>query len=189
MDRVTTTTPDGRQPFFENSQRGRVFGAEVFLRFHPFERLSGFASYTLMRSERADAGSAFRLFDRDQTHILAAAFRYELGRGWELGATLRYTSGTPYTPVVSSTYDATNDVYVPRLGRAMSARNPAFSRLDLRVQKTWTFSAWSLAAYLDVQNVLNAENPEGFAYSYDYRNRQGVRGLPILPIVGLRGEL
>lgn len=189
MDRVTTTTPDGVEPFFVNSQRGRVFGAEVLLRFRPFERLSGFASYTLMRSERGDAGAGLRLFDRDQTHILAAAGSLQLGRGWEVGATLRYTSGTPYTPVASSTYDATNDVYVPRLGRAMSARNPPFSRIDLRVQKTWTFSRWSLAAYLDVQNVLNAENREGFAYSYDYRNRDGVRGLPILPILGLRGEL
>ena len=71
----------------------------------------------------------------------------------------------------------------------MSARNPPFSRIDLRIQKTWTFSRWSLAAYLDVQNVLNAPNREGFAYSYDYRERQGARGLPILPILGLRGEL
>ena len=189
MDRVTTTTPDGREPFFVNAQRGRIFGGEVFCRFNPEGRLSGFVSYTLMRSERGTDGSAFRLFDRDQTHILAAAGSYKLGRGWELGATLRYTSGTPYTPVASTSFDATNDVYVPRLGRAMSARNPAFSRLDLRVQKTWTFTKWSLAVYLDVQNVLNAENREGFAYSYDYRNRNGVRGLPILPILGIRGEL
>lgn len=189
MDRITTTTRDGQAPFFDNSQRGRVFGAEALLRFHPTERLSGFASYTLMRSERADAGAAFRLFDRDQTHILALAASYRLGGGWELGVTFRYTSGTPYTPVASSSYDATNDVYVPRLGAAMSARNPAFNRLDLRVQKTWTFSRWSLAVYLDMQNVWNAENREGFSYSYDYRQRQGVRGLPILPILGLRGEL
>ena len=71
----------------------------------------------------------------------------------------------------------------------MSARNPPFSRVDLRIQKTWTFAQWSLAAYLDVQNALNAPNREGFSYSYDYRERQGARGLPILPILGLRGEL
>ena len=39
------------------------------------------------------------------------------------------------------------------------------------------------------QNALNSPNREGFAYSYDYRERQGARGLPILPILGLRGEL
>jgi TonB family protein len=189
MDRITTTTPGGEAPFFVNGQRGRVYGGELLLRVRPAGPFSGFLSYTLMRSERADDGEPFRLFNRDQTHILSASGVYRLGRGWEVGATVRYTSGTPYTPVVASTYDAANDVYLPRLGRAMSERNPAFTRIDTRVQKTWTFTKWSLAVYLDVQNVLNAENREGFTYSYDYRQREGVRGLPILPILGIRGEL
>jgi Carboxypeptidase regulatory-like domain/TonB-dependent Receptor Plug Domain len=190
IDGAVTSTPDGRAPFFVNSQTGRVFGGELMLRVKPTGRFFGFVSYTLMRSERRDTeDSPWRLFDRDQTHILNASGAYRLGRGWELGATVRYTSGTPYTPVTSSTYDATADVYSPRIGRPMSARNPAFSRVDLRVQKTWTFSKWSLAAYLDVQNVLNSPNREGFSYSYDYRERTGARGLPILPIIGLRGEL
>ncbi|HVH47875.1 MAG TPA: TonB-dependent receptor [Labilithrix sp.] len=189
IDGAVTGTPGGRPPFFDNAQEGRIFGGELMLRMRPRGRFFGFVSYTLMRSERRDEGQSWRLFDRDQTHILGATGVYRLGRGWEIGATVRYTSGTPYTPVTSSTYDATSDVYSPRLGRPMSARNPAFSRVDLRVQKTWTFAKWSLAAYLDVQNALNAPNREGFAYSYDYRERQGARGLPILPILGLRGEL
>jgi TonB family protein len=189
IDGVVVGTPDGRAPFFTNSQDGRIFGGELLLRVRPAGRFFGFLSYTLMRSERREEGQAWRLFDRDQPHIVNATAVYRLGRGWEVGASVRYTSGTPYTPVTSATYDATTDVYSPRLGRAMSARNPAFSRLDLRVQKTWTFARWSLAVYLDVQNTLNSPNREGFDYSYDYRQRQGDRGLPILPILGLRGEL
>ncbi len=189
IDDVVTATPGGRPPFFVNGQEGRVFGGEAMVRLAPGGRFFGFVSYTLMRSERRSAGEAWRLFDRDQPHILNATGVYRLGRGWEASATVRYTSGTPYTPVASSTYDATADVYSPRLGRPMSARNPAFSRVDLRVQKTWTFTRWSLAAYLDVQNALNAPNREGFNYRYDYSERQGARGLPLLPIIGLRGEL
>lgn len=189
IDGAVAGTPGGVAPFFENSQEGRIFGGETMLRLSPRSRFFGFLSYTLMRSERRDAGQPWRLFDRDQTHILAATGVYRLGRGWEAGATLRYTSGSPYTPVTSSTYDASTDVYSPRSGKPLSERNPAFSRLDLRIQKTWTFSRWSLAAYLDVQNVLDEPNREGFSYSYDYRERQGARGLPILPILGLRGEL
>lgn len=190
IDGIVTNTPDGRAPFFVNAQEGRIFGGEFMLRVRPVGRFFGFLSYTLMRSERRDVVSgAWRLFDRDQPHIVNATWTYRLGRGWEIGASIRYTSGTPYTPVTSATYDANTDTYAARLGRPMSARNPAFSRIDLRVQKTWTFGSWSLAAYLDVQNVLNSPNREGFAYSYDYRSRDGVRGLPILPIIGLRGEL
>jgi hypothetical protein len=184
------TTPDGRAPYFINTQDGRVFGGELSLRVKPAGgRFYGFLAYTLMRSERRDAGQGWRLFDRDQTHVLAASGVVRLGRGWEVGATFRYTSGVPYTPVVSSTYEATTDTYLPRLGTPMSARNPPWSRLDLRAQKTWTFSKWSLALYLDVQNALNSPNREGFSYSYDYTQRQGARGLPILPILGVRGEL
>jgi hypothetical protein len=189
IDGVVTGTPEGRAPFFTNNRDGRIVGGELFLRVRPAGPFFGFLSYTLMRSERRDEGEPWRLFDRDQPHIVTATGVYRLGRGWEVGAAVRYTSGTPYTPVVSATYDSTTDVYSPRLGRPMSQRNPAFSRIDLRVQKTWTFSSWSFAVYLDVQNVLNAPNREGFDYSYDYRQRAGSRGLPILPILGLRGEL
>ncbi len=189
VDNVVTATPEGQAPFFTNDQEGRIFGGELLLRVRPAGRFSGFLSYTLMRSERRDIGKDWRLFDRDQPHIVNATSVYRLGRGWEIGASFRYTSGTPYTPVTSAIYDGTTDVFSPRLGAPMSARNPAFHRLDLRVQKTWTFSRFSLAAYLDVQNTLNAPNREGFSYSYDYRTREGVRALPILPIVGLRGEL
>ena len=189
VDGVVAATPGGRAPFFLNSQDGRIFGGELLLRVKPRGRFFGFISYTLMRSERRDSATEWRPFDRDQPHIVNATGVYRLGHGWELGATVRTTSGTPYTPVRSSTYDATTDVYSPRLGANMSARNPAFSRVDLRVQKTWTFSKWSLSGYLDVQNTLNFPNREGFSYSYDYRVRESVRGLPILPILGIRGEL
>jgi len=39
-----------------------------------------------------------------------------------------------------------------------------------------------------VQNVFNAENPENFIYDYRFRQRASVRGLPILPVIGLRGR-
>jgi TonB family protein len=189
VDDVVTSTPDGRAPFFENSQNGRILGAELLVRVRPIGRFFGFLSYTLMRSERQTEGQAWRLFDRDQPHILNATGTYRLGRGWEIGASFRYTSGTPYTPVVASSYEATKDVYQPRLGTSMSARNGAFSRLDVRVEKKWTFSIWSLAVYLDMQNVLNAANREGYSYNYDYTRREGVRGLPFFPSLGIRGEL
>lgn len=189
MTDVVAPTPDGQAPFFVNSQDGRIFGGELLLRVRPSGRFFGFVSYTLMRSERRDAGQGFRLFDRDQPHILNATGSYRLGRGWEIGASFRYTSGTPYTPVVGSSYEATTDTYTPRSGLPMSERNPPFVRLDVRGQKTWTFSKWSLAVFLDVQNALNSPNREGFSYAYDYRSRSGVRGLPLLPLLGIRGEL
>ena len=46
-----------------------------------------------------------------------------------------------------------------------------------------------LSAYLDVQNVYNRANPEGLQYSFDYSKSAVAAGLPLLPVLGLRGEL
>jgi len=74
-------------------------------------------------------------------------------------------------------------------GGVNSQRNPMFQRLDLRLEKKWDFDTWKLAAYADVQNVTNAVNPQGRVYNYNYTKNQQVRGLPIIPSIGLRGEL
>ena len=59
----------------------------------------------------------------------------------------------------------------------------------MRVDKVWEFASWKLSAYLDVQNVYNRENTEDIGYNYDFSRNQPVPGLPILPILGIRGEL
>jgi hypothetical protein len=74
---------------YVSSGSGRVFGAEVLLRYKPDARFFGWLAYTLSRSERrADDSEAFRIFDFDETHILSAIASYKLGRGWEIGARL-----------------------------------------------------------------------------------------------------
>ena len=84
-------------------------------------------------------------------------------------------------------YDA--GVYTPVAGRPLSARLPAFHQLDVRVDKTWEFQAWKLTAYLDVQNAYNHQNGEGVSYNFNYSESKSQPGLPLLPILGIRGEL
>jgi TonB family protein len=188
LQHVVVSTDSGVH--FDNGGIGRIYGLEVSARANPVGRFFGFLSYTLMRSERRDGPSdAWRLYDFDQTHILTLSAVYRLGRGWEAGGTFRLISGSPTTPIVGAVYDANDDLYVPISGATNSARNPFFHRLDLRVEKTWRFQHWKLALYLDVQNVYNHQNPEGTQYNFDYRQSSVVSGLPIIPSIGVRGEL
>ena len=143
----------------------------------------------LSRSERKDRDDEWRLFDFDQPHIMTASAVYRLGRGWEAGATFRLVSGNPNTPIAGSSFNASTGQYSPIFGAINSQRNPAFNRLDIRVEKEWKFEAWKLALYLDLQNVYNAENPEGDVYDYEYREKTSIRGLPIIPNLGLKGEM
>ena len=43
-----------------------------------------------------------------------------------------------------------------------------------------------MSAYLDVQNVYNAPNPEFYVFDYRFGERAG-SGLPVLPTFGLTG--
>ena len=42
------------------------------------------------------------------------------------------------------------------------------------------------SVFLDVINVYNARNSEGWRYSYNFTDRDRVPGLPILPTIGVR---
>jgi hypothetical protein len=41
---------------------------------------------------------------------------------------------------------------------------------------------------VDILNIYNSENSQNIEYSYDYSEKKKVRGLPILPTIGLKGE-
>jgi hypothetical protein len=97
-------------------------------------------------------------------------------------------TGNPYTPVVGAYYDAVDDRYVPIRAPAYSGRLDSFNQLDVRFDKKWTFRLWSYSMYLDLQNVYNASNEEGKAYNFNYTQTKPISGLPILPVLGFRGD-
>jgi TonB family protein len=174
---------------YDNNGVGRVYGAEVFLE-HDFNgSFNGWLSYTFSRAERKDSGKAdFRLFDFDQTHILAIVGGYELGRNWKIGARMRLVSGSPSTPVVGAVFQNDIDQYSPVYGEVNTNRLPMFQQLDLRVDKTFIYDTWKFAAYLSLLNSTNHTNVEGVTYNFDYTQKGSINGLPILPIIGVKGE-
>ena len=173
----------------DNAGVGRVYGIELLLRKELTSRLFGWIAYTFSHSERIDRpGQQWRLFDFDQTHNLTAIASYKLPRGWQIGARFRFITGNPETPVLGSRYLAPLDVYLPIYGATNSARVPSFSQLDVRIDKVWTFDAWTLDAYLDVLNSYNRRPVEATLYSYDFGQSAYLRGLPIIPTLGLKGS-
>src|SRR5262249_52340753 len=97
-----------------NTGSGRAFGIEWLARWTLPGRFSRFVAYTLSRSERKEhEGDAYHLFQFDQTHILTATGRYELGKGWSIGSRFRYVTGSPYTPYVGSAVDYDAGAFAP----------------------------------------------------------------------------
>lgn len=169
---------------------GRAYGAQVLIRQELAKHFFGWISYSLIRSERRDhPDSDWRLFDYDQTHIATLVASYELGRGFEIGVRLRYSSGFPRTPVAGAYYDARRDIYAPYFGAQNSTRIPAFAQADVRLSKKIKFSEQvKMETFVDVQNVTNRANREEIVYDYAYRSKGYITGLPILPVIGARVE-
>jgi len=195
ISRSASPTPALTQALVQEGE-GRAFGGQVLVRHELTAGFFGWASYSIIRSERKDhPSSAWRLFDFDQTHVATVVASYELGAGFEIGARFRYSSGFPRTPVVGAinvpvpAYIQTRrDVYEPLFGRQNSIRIPPFLQLDVRVAKRFTFDQVKAEVYLDVQNVTNRSNAEDIVYDYNYTNRDYITGLPILPVAGARIE-
>jgi hypothetical protein len=170
--------------------QGRSYGAQLAIRRDAAPTgLGGQLSYTLSRSlRRAPGESDWRLFDYDQTHVLAAVLGYR-ARRWFAGARLRYATGMPRTPVVGAYYDSSAGEYRPILGAQNSIRLPAFVELDLRAERSWQLRSLRLTMSLDVLDATDHENAEEIIYSGDYSHHAYVTGLPLLATLGLRLEI
>ncbi|MCA9675661.1 MAG: TonB-dependent receptor [Kofleriaceae bacterium] len=173
---------------YVNRGIGRSFGGEALVRAK-LDNFFGWLAYSVSRSDRVDGPtSSRRLFDYDQTHNLVAVASYTLGK-WQFGGRFQYATGTPVTPVVGSLYLSDVNAFVPVYGAVNSDRLSAAHQLDLRIDRKWKFDTWSLSAYLDVTNVYYHARTLGYSYNYDYTERTAISDLPIVPALGVRGEM
>ena len=189
---------------FSSVGQGRAYGLELLLRHNVTEHFYGWLAYTLQKSEvagtlaegvpmgmagmpRNASDLSWRPGQFDQTHNLIAVASYRF-RNWETGVSYRLVTGTPRTPVEGSFFDADFGTYTRQNGAPGSARNAIYSQLDVRIERRFTFDRWVLGAYVDIINALNSENAEGVLYDYRSRQSAPLRGVPILPVFGLRGR-
>ncbi len=180
----------GAETRFSSAGYGRTYGAELLLRHKLTRNFFGWIAYSLSRFERDGyGGQQWSLGPLDQPHNLIVVASYKLPFDFVVGGRFRYASGPLVTPVVASLYDVDGNYYYPLPGQPWSERLPDFVQLDVRVDKRFVFNNWVLALYLDIQNVTNQQNPEGLFYSFNYTQKSYVYGIPILPSLGIRGEL
>ena len=147
--------------------------------------LTGWIAYTYTRARRRDhPGEPQRPFDYDQPHVLTAVADWTRG-GWTVGARFRLASGLPRTPVTGAYYEARLDRWEPEFGPVDSIRLPTFVEVDLRGERRFG----RVSAYLEVENATDHHNVEEYVYSYDYRSREDLTGLPLLAIAGVEARL
>lgn len=189
----------------------RAHGLEIRVEGALGRRTSWWGDYTLSRTEdrvraAADAPTNWIPREFDQRHALSLVVQLALPRTWTLSLAARWHSGWPTTPLAGDEADASqpldgedqddadedeNDRPVAvSLGPLQSDRLGPYTRLDLRLSRTWVTPRGVLEFYLDVQNLLDQENDSGFDTAYDEDAEAVVRTLErwpgIFPSFGLR---
>ena len=173
-----------------NTGSGYARGIEFSLQKKFTDGFVGSASYSYSVSQRRDNSTqALYDFEFDRPHIINLIAGMEIGEGWQIGAKFQYASGNPYTPVVGVVIK--NGSYYVVDGGYNSARYPAYHKLDVRIDKKFHFSSWTLTAYLDLWNVYNRQNI--LSYSYKVDSDGIITTTPrydfgVLPIIGLSAQ-
>lgn len=176
--------------FYDNGGRGSTIGAELLLRHEITEHFYGWIAYTLSRTveDLDDDNDRTWLTDYDQTHILTVVAQTNLPWAFTLGARFRLVSGSPTNLPLGAVHDLDTTDYRGLGTTPQSSRLPTFHQLDLRVDRKFVFDTFSFTAYLDLLNVYNQANAEGFITDYRSREQEPIPSLPILPVIGLSGE-
>jgi hypothetical protein len=86
----------------------------------------------------------------------------------------------PYTPFNSDGTQSTANYNSKRL-------KPAHS-LDLRIDKRWYFSAWTLITYLDIQNIYNKKNSTSIRWNQREMQVDDESSIGFLPSIGVSAE-
>jgi hypothetical protein len=175
---------------YTSNGQARIYGAELSGGLRG-DRFFGMVAFSVIHRERAN-NSLADLLDVwvGQRFSGLALAGVNLPRRLIVSTRVRLADGNLTLPTSVSVLDSDTGQYVPALiGSSSEVHLPLFFQWDVRIEKTWTFRAWSLVTFLDVQNVTNRGNAEAQVFSYDYTRSLNIRGIPILPVLGFRGEL
>ncbi len=170
---------------------GRAYGIEVFVQKKLSEtRYYGIASLTIGKSEFQGVDGIFRPSNFDQRIIFNVSGGYQIDEKWEVGIKFRYASGRPFTPVGADgdrSFDFRRTNIDPNFFN--SQRLPDFHALDVRVDRRWQFSTWTLITYLDIQNIYNRrnQNPPRWNSRENQVERAGGQ-IGLLPSIGVNAE-
>jgi hypothetical protein len=160
--------------------KGRAYGVEGLVKVSDGKRINLTATYTLFRSEFTDASGIYRPSAWDTRSVVNVLGGFTFRKSLKAGLRWRMVGGAPYTPIdpvlssLKAVWDVSNQPQSD-FTRYNALRLKGANILDLRLDKEFYFKHWMLNAYLDVQNVLNAqtETPP------NYTNLDAETGTPL----------
>lgn len=116
----------------------------------------------------------------DQNWIFNLSGGYKIDNHWEVSSKFRFASGRPYTPFNAGGLQMADQYNSRRLKSAHS--------LDLRVDRRWYLSGWTLITYIDIQNVYNNSLANGVRWDQREMRVDESSSIGLLPSIGISAE-
>ena len=152
--------------------KGNSYGVELLAQQKMSSSIYGILSVTYYRSRFEDKKGDLVASTWDNRFILNMTAGKKFKKNIELGLKYRYSGGAPYTPIdiINSSNKAIWDINqrgVLDYNLLNTKRLNGQHGLDIRVDKKWFFKSWSLNAYIDIENILNAKRELPSEYGID----------------------
>ena len=152
--------------------KGNSYGVELLAQQKMSSSIYGILSATYYRSRFEDKKGQFISSSWDSRFILNMIAGKKFKNNIELGIKYRYSGGSPYTPIdlINSSNKNIWDINqrgVLDYNLLNTQRLNGLHVLDFRIDKKWFFKSWSLNAYIDIENILNAKSQLPSEYGID----------------------
>jgi hypothetical protein len=167
--------------------KGRARGLEVFVKKRLNDGLYGQIAYSLSRTDQAALDGVFRRGSFDTPHVFTAVGGFQLKRRWEISGRFTLASGRPYTPpLMPDSVDQNRLVY--DVARFNAERFAVFHRLDLRVDRKFSFFGRNTTLFGEMQNLYNHRSVINYEWNQKTRELHREKQFGLLPVVGINIE-
>ena len=152
--------------------KGNSYGIELLAQQKMSSSIYGILSATYYYSRFEDNEGKLISSKWDNRFILNMTAGKKFKNNIELGIKYRYSGGSPYTPtdLINSSNKSIWDINqrgVLDYNLLNTQRLKGQHGLDVRIDKKWFFKSWSLNAYIDIENILNAKRQLPSEYGID----------------------
>jgi hypothetical protein len=181
-----------------NALSGTARGLEVVIRRDATGAVSGWAGYAFGRLRYANTQTGEQFWaDADQRHTFTAYGNYRFSSRASMSVRYRYGSNYPLSGYVGEPAPALGvrpvvdgrPVFYGLIDERNTLRLPAYSRLDVRADRAFTWSKRRLVLFVEVANVLNRTNLRNTSYRIDRAGRVFDATESLMPLVPSGGAV
>lgn len=160
--------------FYKQSQQRKVeyqvAGLEFYTRYRIRSNVRAQVSLTCLDAQQTSKGKTTPS-QYDISYFLRGNIEYTIQGTWIINSVFLFRQGSFYQPVTNASFDGTLNVYNPTYGD--SERLPAYHLIDISISKIFLIQKrYSTIAFAGLGNIINFKNVRGYAYNFDYSEKE-----------------